>query len=83
MQTIKYIELPHQLHCSGSVFPIVVENDGSITTQQECAEWIKLNMPEFEVKLRESGAILFRGFPVNSAETFDEFYIQRIFVECR
>ena len=73
MQPINYVEVPHQLDCGDSVFPSVVVNDGSLTTQQECAEWIKSKLPELEAKLGETGAILFRGFPVNSAETFDEF----------
>ena len=73
MKTINYVELPHQLNCGDSVFPSVVVNDGSLKTQQECSDWIKFNSAELEAKLRESGAILFRGFPVNSAETFDEF----------
>ena len=73
MQPINYVEVPHQLHCGDSVFPSVIVNDGSLTTQQECADWIKSNLTELEAKLAESGAILFRGFPVNSAETFDEF----------
>jgi alpha-ketoglutarate-dependent taurine dioxygenase len=73
MQPINYVELPHQLDCGGSAFPSVVVNDGSLTTQQEYDDWIKSNRSEFEAKLRETGAILFRGFPVNSAESFDEF----------
>ena len=73
MQPINYVEVAHQLDCGDSVFPSVVVNDGSLTTQQECAQWIKSNLPELDAKLRVSGAILFRGFPVNSAETFDEF----------
>jgi alpha-ketoglutarate-dependent taurine dioxygenase len=73
VKPINYVEVPHQLSCGDSVFPSVVVNDGTLTTQQECATWIKLNSTELEAKLRESGAILFRGFPVDSAETFDEF----------
>jgi alpha-ketoglutarate-dependent taurine dioxygenase len=73
MQSINYVEVPHQLDCGDSVFPTVVVNDGSLTTQQECGDWIKANLSELEAKLGESGAILFRGFPVDSAESFDEF----------
>jgi alpha-ketoglutarate-dependent taurine dioxygenase len=73
MQSINYVEVPLQLDCGASVFPTVVVNDGSLKTQQECSDWIKANIPELESKLRESGAILFRGFPVDSAETFDDF----------
>ncbi|WP_339723656.1 TauD/TfdA family dioxygenase [uncultured Paraglaciecola sp.] len=73
MQPINYVEVPHQLNCSDSVFPSVVVNDGSLTSLQQCSDWIKANLSELEAKLRESGAILFRGFPLDSAETFDEF----------
>jgi hypothetical protein len=72
-QAIKTIEVPLQLDCDDSVFPTVVVNDKQLTTQAECAEWITANLAELEQKLRESGAILFRGFPLDSAETFDEF----------
>ncbi|MBU3003751.1 TauD/TfdA family dioxygenase [Paraglaciecola arctica] len=73
MQPINFVDVPHQLDCGDSVFPSVVVNDGSMTSQQQCADWIKSNLPELEAKLKESGAILFRGFPVDSAESFDEF----------
>lgn len=73
MQPINFVDVPHQLDCGDSVFPSVVVNDGSLTSQQQCADWIKSNLPELEAKLKESGAILFRGFPVDSAESFDEF----------
>ena len=73
MQAIKYVEVPQQLDCGESVFPTVVVNDGSLVTQQQCKQWIADNLQELEAKLSASGTILFRGFPVDSAETFDEF----------
>ena len=57
MQPVNYVEVPHQLDCEDSVFPSVVVNDGSLTTQQECDHWIKSNLTELEAKLRKSGAI--------------------------
>ncbi|WP_299074058.1 TauD/TfdA family dioxygenase [uncultured Paraglaciecola sp.] len=73
MSAINYVDVPHQLDCGGSVFPTVVVNDGLLVTLQQSKAWIKANLSELEVKLAESGAILFRGFPVDSAETFDAF----------
>jgi alpha-ketoglutarate-dependent taurine dioxygenase len=73
IQTINYVDVPKQLDCGDSVFPRVVVNDGSLSSQSDCARWIKDNIGELEQQLRQSGAILFRGFPIDSAESFDEF----------
>jgi alpha-ketoglutarate-dependent taurine dioxygenase len=70
---INYVEVPGQLQCDDSVFPSVIVNDGKVTNLRECETWISDNIKELESKLRHSGAILFRGFPVESAETFDAF----------
>ncbi|GAC07364.1 TauD/TfdA family dioxygenase [Paraglaciecola chathamensis] len=72
-QAINYVDVPHQLKSGDSVFPRVVLNDGSLQTLDECAAWIEQNKAALEAELKKSGAILFRGFPLNSAETFDEF----------
>ena len=73
MQVINYVEVPHQLDCGDSVFPSVIVNDGSLTTQQECADWVKSKLPELEAKLKETGAILFRGFGIRDDQDFDAF----------
>lgn len=70
---INFVEVPHQLTCGNDVFPSVVLNDMGLTTVQACSEWINENKKVLEDKLQSSGAILFRGFPLDSAETFDEF----------
>jgi hypothetical protein len=72
-QQINYVDVPKQLDCGDSVFPRVVLNDGSVNSLSDCVKWIKANLTELESELRQSGAILFRGFPLDSAETFDEF----------
>jgi alpha-ketoglutarate-dependent taurine dioxygenase len=51
----------------------VVLNEAGLQTTQECEQWINDNKQALEERLQSSGAILFRGFPLNSAETFDEF----------
>ena len=61
-----------QLDPDNTVFPRVVVNDG-ITTVEACQHWIKENQPAIEQALKESGAVLFRGFPIKDAEDFDAF----------
>lgn len=70
---INYVDVPNQLDCGDSVFPRVVLNDTSRGSLGDCVDWVKANLGELESQLRQSGAILFRGFPLDSAETFDEF----------
>jgi alpha-ketoglutarate-dependent taurine dioxygenase len=56
-----------------SVFPSVILNTGYVDSVEETRQWIQSNLTELEAELSNSGALLFRGFPVNSAETFDTF----------
>jgi alpha-ketoglutarate-dependent taurine dioxygenase len=70
---INYVEVPSQIQCGESVFPRVIVNDGRVSNLSECESWISDNISELERELKTSGAILFRGFPVDSAETFDVF----------
>jgi hypothetical protein len=72
-QQINYVNVPKQLNCGDSVFPRVVLNDGSLTSLNDCVDWVKANLGELETELRHSGAILFRGLPIDSAESFDVF----------
>lgn len=73
VKSINYVDVPQQLKSGDSVFPRVVLNNGAIKTLDDCAAWIEKHKTELEAELKESGAILFRGFPLDSAETFDEF----------
>jgi alpha-ketoglutarate-dependent taurine dioxygenase len=70
---IKYAQVPRQIVCDDSVFPRVIVNDGQVSNLIECESWINTNIDELERELNDSGAILFRGFPVNSAQAFDVF----------
>ncbi|MFQ3246310.1 MAG: alpha-ketoglutarate-dependent taurine dioxygenase [Arenicella sp.] len=62
-----------QLNFDDSVFPSVILNSAGFDTVEATNEWIKQQKSELEAELSNSGAILFRGFPVDSAETFDAF----------
>lgn len=71
--SINYAEVANQIQCGESIFPKVVVNDGSVSTLQECEQWVKQHLAELESELKKSGAVLFRGFPIDSVETFDRF----------
>ena len=73
MQQIHHQTVPGQIESAGSLFPNVVVNKDNLTDMNACLAWIKANQQALEHHLRQSGAVLFRGFPVDSAETFDQF----------
>lgn len=73
MKTVEFSDVEHQLTIGASVFPAVVENKPNLTSLADCIAWVKANKAELETQLSDAGALLFRGFPINSAETFDEF----------
>ncbi len=62
-----------QFHNPDDVFPAVIVNDGSVTTIEQAQQWIKQRTAPLAELLDKSGAILFRGFPVSSAQMFDDF----------
>ena len=70
---LNYVSVPSQLTFDESVFPCIVVNNNNASTVEEAVALINANKVELEQMLRRSGAILFRGFPINSAETFDSF----------
>lgn len=73
MNKIELSEVSGQLNIAGSTFPAILENRAGITSLDDCIAWIKANKDQFETILSDAGALLFRGFPVDSAETFDAF----------
>ena len=70
---IKFQSISDQLLFAESVFPLVVTPPRPNITLEESKAWIQQNLRYLETELASAGAILFRGFPINSAETFDEF----------
>lgn len=72
-QAIEFLQVPGQLEAHGNVFPKVVSNGEKLSGIDACVAWINQHQTELETALRQSGALLFRGFPIDSAETFDQF----------
>jgi len=62
------------LKYSQDQFPTIIVNDGSINTIEAATAWIKENVSTLEKELNCTGALLFRGFPVIDAPTYDAFF---------
>lgn len=55
-------------------FPTIIENDGSIKTVAEAAQWVVNNLAILKKELACTGAVLFRGFPIVDAESYGAFF---------
>jgi alpha-ketoglutarate-dependent taurine dioxygenase len=63
-----------ELAYSTDNFPSVIQNDGTVKTLSDAQAWIKENNEALQKELNATGAILFRGFPVNDAQSYDDFF---------
>ncbi|MCH2189297.1 MAG: TauD/TfdA family dioxygenase [Gammaproteobacteria bacterium] len=70
---IEFQSVNSQLVFDEGVFPLVVTPPQANITLEQSKQWIRDNLHTLELELARAGAILFRGFPMDSAETFDEF----------
>ena len=62
-----------QFEFDGGRFPAVIENGQTLTSLAATIDWLQTNKVELEQTLGDAGALLFRGFPIDSAEAFDAF----------
>ncbi|MDT8429416.1 MAG: TauD/TfdA family dioxygenase [Pseudomonadales bacterium] len=74
MNTLAFLNIPGQLQqADGSVFPLVLDHEHTQAGRTELDTWLRSQREGIAAALAESGAILFRGFPLDSAEDFDAF----------
>lgn len=71
--TIQYLADANQLSFEQGVFPCIVAKPSTTMSVAQACQWIEQNKSDLEAALARSGALLFRGFPIDSAETFDAF----------
>ncbi|MFT5138030.1 MAG: alpha-ketoglutarate-dependent taurine dioxygenase [Arenicella sp.] len=71
--SIQYLADSNQLSFEQGVFPSILAKPLSLISVDDACLWVEHNIIEIEAALARSGALLFRGFPINSAETFDAF----------
>lgn len=67
------VSLPTQQAHGDSVFPYVMKCDSPDATLEQATEWVSQNSEELQDLASEHGAVLFRDFPMPTAEDFDAF----------
>ncbi|XP_050382798.1 clavaminate synthase-like protein At3g21360 [Argentina anserina] len=71
--TLVQTQIPQQKLYDGVQFPAVLSPSPAVpVTLSALTETIEDQRPYLEALLRQSGAVLFRGFPVNSASEFND-----------
>lgn len=55
-------------------FPSIIVNDKSVKTLAEAKTWVGENLDALKKELNQTGALLFRGFPVTDAQSYDSFF---------
>ncbi|MEM1008641.1 MAG: TauD/TfdA family dioxygenase [Myxococcota bacterium] len=73
MPSPPFLSIPEQLRWDDNVFPQILHNTESLTSIEVCESWIQTHQSQLEEALEASGALLFRGFPIHDAQTFERF----------
>lgn len=73
--SLQIAHIPEQKQVAGRDFPLVVTppNDSVASDMVAFERWIQEHKTELHERLIAHGAILFRGFPVPSADAFEQF----------
>ncbi len=73
MTRIARIEVAGQQHYGGEPFPLVLECETPDIDLASTAAWVAARREELLAEAARHGAVLFRGFPLRTAEDFDAF----------
>ncbi len=71
--TINFAQVETQHQYDGFDFPRIVTNKDQIQSVDLACDWVTSNLTQLKKELSQSGVVLFRGFPLHSAEDFDKF----------
>ena len=71
--TVKPITLPSQHIYDGVEFPFMLECLNAAATLSSTLKWLQTEKTRLIEQVEEHGAILFRGFPLESPGDFDQF----------
>ncbi len=70
---VQPVSVPGQQTYHGQAFPLALACQSPSATLQQAVAWLGARREELDRQASEHGAILFRGFPVRTAEDFDAF----------
>lgn len=65
-----------ELKFDDAQFPSIIVNDGSVKSLDQALAWLSENVQALKRELACTGAILFRGFPITDAESYDALFSQ-------
>lgn len=75
MNKLKPISIPEERIFDGRAFPLTVGPSDDIKSLSDAIEFVKANTDSIQTELKAHGAILFRDFPIQSAQGFNEFVL--------
>jgi alpha-ketoglutarate-dependent taurine dioxygenase len=70
---VSAVDIPCQQEHQEAVFPLALACDSPSTSVDDVVAWTAPRASDLLSKLERHGAILFRGFPLGTAEDFDRF----------
>jgi hypothetical protein len=70
---VEEISLPGQTAFHGKKFPLAVECRDRTSGREATLDWLRANRDKLDAQATAHGALLFRGFPVETPEAFDSF----------
>ncbi len=68
---IQPIEIPEQREVEGQPFPLVLSPSDPTSDKQTMLQWLADNGDSLRAKMIDTGAILLRGFPIETPSDFD------------
>lgn len=72
VEILTEIQIPHQKHYHGSYFPLVLSPSPAAFSISSFTQAIKAQKLLIDSLILKSGAVLFRGFPVEAASDFND-----------
>src|SRR5262245_43238179 len=69
---VEPVDVPGQQEYDDRLFPLVLASQSTTTLEATC-EWVRNHRKDLLAQSAQVGAILFRGFPLVTAEDFDAF----------
>jgi alpha-ketoglutarate-dependent taurine dioxygenase len=70
---VEEISLPGQAVYDGKRFPLALQSHDPSAIRDAALDWLRTHRAPLDAQASDHGAVLFRGFPVESPEAFDAF----------
>ncbi len=71
-----YLHIMKQSFLNTQQLPLIIEPNGNGNSKRELLQWMKSNKAELEKKFFQHGAILFRGFDIDTPKAFEDVALQ-------